>query len=111
MSDSSRTQKKRKKGGLYGQREGERDFKSKKRRDFLQFYCSKIQFTFFNRIFFKSLSHQSQQQQRVTRQKCPTSGTEAAVEVEEDPEREEEEEEDSEEARTRETNKHRDETF
>ena len=47
----------------------------------------------------------------ITRQKCPTSGTEAAVEVEEDPEREEEEEEDSEEARTRETNKHRDETF
>ena len=30
--------KKRKKGGLYGQREGERDFKTKKRRDFLQFY-------------------------------------------------------------------------
>ena len=46
----------------------------------------------------------------ITRQKCPTSGTEAAVEVEEDPEREEEEEEDSEEARTRETN-NRDETF
>lgn len=46
----------------------------------------------------------------IARQKCPTSGTEAAVEVEEDPEREEEEEEDSEEARTRETN-NRDETF
>jgi hypothetical protein len=46
----------------------------------------------------------------ITRQKCPTSGTEAAVEVEEDLEREEEEEEDSEEARTRETN-NRDETF
>jgi hypothetical protein len=46
----------------------------------------------------------------LTRKKCPTSGTEAAVEVEEDPEREEEEEEDSEEARTRGTN-NRDETF
>ena len=45
----------------------------------------------------------------ITRQKCPTSGTEAAVEVEEDLEREEEEEEDSEEARTRTNN--RDETF
>ena len=45
----------------------------------------------------------------VTRKKCPTSGTEAAVEVEEDPEIEEEVEEDSEEERTRTNN--RDETF
>ena len=47
----------------------------------------------------------------IARQKCPTSGTEAAVEVEEAPEREEEGEEDSEEARTRETTNNRDETF
>ena len=45
----------------------------------------------------------------LTRKKCPTSGTEAAVEVEEDLEIEEEVEEDSEEERTRTNN--RDETF